>query len=238
MVRGGVNSRIAVIIGALAFLAGCNLPNKAPENVAADNLTNVSMDNVTDTNTSMTAPAPLGISWRDDYSGSIVIVQNVGQQRLTLQKIVVNGQEGDRDCDIKVFKPIEPGATLEVPAPRCGAVTAVRAITDNGETSASWSEFLQSVRLSANNLEGYRSVTVRNVGTRQWTVNKIVLNDQQNDPDCDVKVFRPVPPQGSIDVTTNDCGQINTVKLITSAGESTFTIRDQYDSSTNTTGGM
>ncbi|HEY5723409.1 MAG TPA: hypothetical protein VIT45_13920 [Allosphingosinicella sp.] len=231
MVSAGATYRALAIFLALTAIGACNAPGPPPENdaAAAENDVADALENAADAvDANMTAAvAPLAISWSEDYSGPLLTVRNSGQETLTLQKVIVNNQEGDSDCNIKVFKLIGAGTSLQVSAPRCGAITMVRAITDHGEAVVTLDTFQQSIRLRFGNMEGYRSVSIYNDGPKPWMVNRVVLNGQDSDSDCNIKVFRQVPTQGSIDVSANSCGQINSAKVITDAGEASFSLINQ-----------
>lgn len=184
--------------------------------------------------------ADISLSIRNETGTAVIFVENSGTEPVTLNKLVINGQEGDPDCDIKVFRPIAPGAEIEVQAARCGMITTIRAVTDKGEKSAAWNAVeLAVTSYMTTGSYGGQEVIIKNSGQQELTVQKLILNDQPSDPDCDVKVFRPLPAGGSINVSVNDCGQVNTLKIVTDKGEVFHSVPRSSSASTgtgNTTG--
>jgi hypothetical protein len=234
MLRIGRNAALAASLG---LMAACDqAPPPAPQ--TANEVADADLNATANDSSAIPAQAPIDLSFSERFGSYYVTIRNTGSAPVTIQKLIVNGQENDSDCNIKVFRELAEGGSMEVPVPRCGAITQVRTITDKGERLSTWDNFSQNVRLSAYNVEGYRRLTITNIGSAAWTVNKIVINGQTSDADCNIKVFREVAANSSIDVSADRCGQINSVNLETSAGSYPFTFDNGPAQDTGNTTGM
>ena len=68
-----------------------------------------------------------------------------------------------------------------------------------------------------------RGVTVRNADSSSFTINKIVANNNDDDPSCVDTPGRTLMPGDSYSTTFVICGSINSVRVDTDKGSTTLT---------------
>ncbi|BBF80189.1 hypothetical protein EM6_0767 [Asticcacaulis excentricus] len=61
-------------------------------------------------------------------------------------------------------------------------------------------------------------ITFFNNGPDRVTLNKIVLNEQQNDPKCAIKIFKTIEANSYETVVADDCGKISKASVETDIG--------------------
>jgi hypothetical protein len=145
-----------------------------------------------------------------------VRVKNNDQDPFVLNKLVVNGQAGDVGCDIKVFKALAPGASTAISVPHCGNILSVEVSTDRGNFDQGFGSLSASI---VSTDEGATAIKFYNKGAKPTIIQKFVANDQADDENCNIKVFKAIAPDDDLVVPVPNCGEIHKI-LLTSDNES------------------
>lgn len=145
--------------------------------------------------------------------GEEVVVRNTGSSPFVLQKIIINAQEGDSDCDIKLFVTVEAGQRRNVPAPRCGKIHQVLVATDAGNQTFEWAAGEELYAFTSYDSQGPK-LHLTNATERPFSVDSIVVNNRGSDSDCNVKFFYDIPALTAHEFALPSCGQIRSVEVL------------------------
>lgn len=166
-------------------------------------------------------PPPILDFW---YTKDTITVENKDTRPVELQRLVVNRVENDSDCDIKLFKKILPQKKETVNVPNCGNFTHVQAITDIGNAEEAPNYLIANTSITISSRFNYETnkseqiITFFNNGPDRVTLNKITLNEQQNDPKCAIKIFKTIEANSYETVAADNCGKISKAEIITDIG--------------------
>jgi len=211
--------RAAALLFSVSFgLAACSKPSAPPDDVA-------SASSVAE---APAPPAPPPPSMQVDSGGSFaagdgwVRVKNTDQNVFLLNKLVVNGQAGDVGCDIKVFKSLAPGGSAEINVPHCGDILSVEISTDRGNFTQTFGSLSISI---VSTDDGATAVKFYNKGAKPTIIQKFIANDQPDDENCNIKVFKSIEPDGNLVVPVPNCGDIHKLLLTSDNQPSTINFR-------------
>lgn len=74
------------------------------------------------------------------------------------------------------------------------------------------------VEVSWVDTEGAKTISFKNVGSAPITVNQVIVNGLDSDPDCNIKVFAKYKPGETGTVNVPSCGRFTKILVVADAG--------------------
>jgi hypothetical protein len=146
-------------------------------------------------------------------ANTVTLKNNTGAQ-LIVERVVVNGLEGDSACDKKIFEDLAAAQEKIIPLGSCGVVRKTKVYTDHGFEESDWT-FEPFIEATINS----GTLKIENLGLNKYVVQQVIINDQEQISDCNVKSFQDLAASSVIYIDgISGCGDIKSIKVITDKG--------------------